>query len=170
MKQNNNNEKIIKTVEEAFLIVTKANIDPALRPIAYNEVLKYLLQAMNQGIAKESIQQVPPKIALGYSHIESFGNFEEYRVTLRDKIKTNPEKLLAVVYWLKLKEKKECVTNEDIKEILKNDPEWSVPGNLPRDLKQAQKEGWLTKPKEGCWDITNMGKKKMTEYLSQESE
>jgi hypothetical protein len=170
MKQNSNSEKIIKTVEEAFFIVAKANIDPALKPIAYNEVLKYLLQAENQGIAKESIQRIPAEITASSFQVESFENFEEYRVTLRDKIKKNSEKLLAVVYWLKLKEKKECVTTKDITEILKNDPEWSVPRNLPRDLKKVQKEGWLTKTKEGCWDITNMGKKKMTEYLSQESE
>lgn len=163
-------ESIIKAIEEAFSIINKVKIDPTLRPVAYQEVLRYLIQVGLSSAAEEASQKSYVERKQISPSIQSFESFEDYRVYLRDKVKTMPEKLLAVIYWLKVKEGKDCVTSRDISERLEKDPEWRVPKNLPRDLKRAQKEGWITKTREGnkeCWELAGSGKKKINEWLNE---
>jgi len=167
-------ENIIKVLEEASSIVNKAKIDPALKPIAYQEVLKYLIQERFLSLAeRETPSQRFMEGAKIPSSIQKFESFEDYRVYLRDKVRTNPEKLLAVVYWLKVKEKMDCVETRDIKNWLEKDPAWKVPKNLPRDLKSAQEKGWITRKrkeeKEECWEVTGVGKDKINEWLSNQN-
>jgi hypothetical protein len=163
-------ENIIKAIEEALSIINKAKIDLALRPVAYQEVLRYLIQVESSSVAEEASQKSYMEREQVSPLIQSLESFEDYRVYLRDKVKTKREKVLATIYWLKVKEEKDCVTSQDISERLEKDPEWRVPKNLPRDLKEIQKKGWITKSMEGnkeCWELAGSGKKKINEWLNE---
>ena len=163
-------DKFVKDViRRALSLIEELNVDPNLKPIAFQEVIRYLLQAEGMDFEKKEAEGAsimkpsPSKIPF----LDEM-TYEEYTGKLRKKIKTNPEKLLVIVYWLATVEKRECVTQEDIKAKLQEDPVWGVPGNLPRDLKAARTKGYLTFRKEGnqkCWAPTDTGKRKILEWL-----
>ncbi len=170
-------EDIIQALKEALSLIENVDIAPELKPFAFQEIFRFLMKCEAYPVAELNRKEITTnkslhpagEIIIPLEHL----TYEEYLARLREKAKTNPDKLLVIIYWLSMKEKIECVNMENIKNKFKEDPLWGMPGNLNRDLNTARLKGLITRRKEGnqwCWEPTGIGKRKIIEWLELEEE
>ena len=162
-------EEIKEIIEKTKRIVMESGLDGNFKDIAFREVLRHLLASLISRHGSYSPEGSLPeaKPVMGTVHVEDplkEMSFEEFCAVLDPTIRSNAERLTASVYWLSVKEGIECVKSEMIRELLKESPIWSPPGNLPRDLMNARRKGWLSK-RDGCWNVTSLGKRTVLEWI-----
>jgi hypothetical protein len=69
---------------------------------------------------------------------------------------SNPQIATAIVLWAKRTKRLDEIEPSDVKEFWR-DTKHKVPGNVPRELATAVKEGWLTRAGGGRYRITGHG-------------
>ena len=72
------------------------------------------------------------------------------------KTDSNPKIATAIVLWTKQHEQKEEIGPNEVKELWRR-TKCKVPGNVPRELGKAVKEGWLDRVGEGRYRMTGHG-------------
>jgi len=130
------------------------NVGEEYRKEAFAIILEFLLQLKKD----ELIQRAKTPLAI----IPASRGIDLQRLTLveflkRVDVESNPERMVAIAYYMKYKENIEEFTLNDLLE------RWKIaglkmPGNPRRDFKEAIKKAWISPTMEGKkYYITNDG-------------
>jgi len=133
-KYMNSIEKIVKNAEK----VVQSIEDNELRKIAFQIILEKLITRELEHITTEekAEKKIPSK---GKITLAEFLN--------KANPKTNPEKIVAIAYYMKIYEGISEFTQDDLAERFKR-AALPLPGNMPRDIRIAIKKGFLERVRE----------------------
>jgi hypothetical protein len=100
-------------------------------------------------VASNATDKQPEKRSAGVEPLSVF-------LERAGKTDSNPKIATAIVLWSRRHEQRQEIGPNDVKELWRK-TKYKVPGNVPRELANAVKEGWLDRAGGGKYQITGHG-------------
>jgi hypothetical protein len=119
---------------------------------AWNEFLENAVIRERSSVTTPTGRNADSKLAQQRSGIEPLTVFLERA----GKTDSNPKIATVIVLWAKRHEQREQIGPNEVKELWRR-TKYKVPGNVPRELASAVKEGWLDRAGGGKYQITGHG-------------